>query len=443
MADPRSLLVFSDLHLACERDCGLFRADREVAEAMASVLEDPSPAKVILAGDLLDFLVPGEGEESLQAFDPKRAAARTTAIVEHHPEVFDAMACLARSKRHELWILGGNHDPELLLPEVQEVIERRLGPQSRLHWRVSGESVRMRIQGCEVLVAHGDLFDNWNRIDHSGLRRALNRISFGFDGPKEHGYVPPPGSLLVVEHVLRLCKRYPWLNALKPEREAVFPILHEILNPSDRPRFRQYLKHVLRSFKPIVVGQTGRWLSPKHLVREPPTALPGPRERLEEWLAEPIQRDSSPAGDSQAQLVSKLRKVSSEDGTFEIHQSDAMVPFLQPLFGRGANLIILGHTHAAKAITLPGGLYLNAGTWGRVLELPQSNAPDGVWGTFLTDLWAGKDLGDARPTFVRVSTPPDGHGAYAELLAWSGAGESSCAAFRYLADHRKWERSTL
>jgi UDP-2,3-diacylglucosamine pyrophosphatase LpxH len=443
MVDPRSLLIFSDLHLARERDCGLFRADREVADAMVSALEDAGPTNIILAGDFLDFLVPGKGEDSLQAFEPKRAATTTAAIIEHHPEVFDALACLARSERHELFILGGNHDPEMLLPEVQEVIEHRLAPRSRLHWRVSGESVRICIQGCEVLVAHGDLFDNWNRIDHYGLRRALNRISFGFDGPKEHGYVPPPGSLLVVEHVLRLRQQYPWLDALKPEREAVFPILHEVLNPSDRPGFRQYLKHALRSFKPLVLGQAGKRLSAKHIVRSQPPAQSGPLARLDNWLAEPILRGSASAGDSLAHLISKLRKVSAEDGTFDIFHPDATVPLLQPLFGRGVDLIILGHTHAAKAIELPEGLYLNAGTWGRLLELPHSSAPDEAWGAFLANLWAGKDLGDARPTFVRVSPTPDGSGAYAELLAWRGGGESSCAEFRFLSEHRKWERSTL
>ncbi|HBL27963.1 MAG TPA: hypothetical protein DD490_14080, partial [Acidobacteria bacterium] len=249
-SDGPELILLSDLHLGAERGRGLFRADTELAAFLRWVAEETGPARVVIAGDFLDFLVPRDGEESVPAFDPHGAMARAGAIVEHHPEVFDGLARLVSSPRHELWILSGNHDPELLLPDVREVLHRRLGLNalaSSIRWRTEGEAAGFQVGPARVLVAHGDCFDDVNRIEHGTLRTAVNRLSYGFSQPKEHEYEPPLGTRLVVEHVLGLRSRYPWVDALKPEREAVFPVLNQFLSFAEKKRFRKVLWEIFRS----------------------------------------------------------------------------------------------------------------------------------------------------------------------------------------------------
>ncbi|HEX4961887.1 MAG TPA: metallophosphoesterase [Thermoanaerobaculia bacterium] len=433
------LILLSDLHLGAERGRGLFRADSELAAFLHWITEETGPARVVIAGDFLDFLVPREGEETVPAFDPLGAAARAMAVVEHHPEVFDALARLAHSPRHELWILNGNHDPELLLPDVREVLDRRLGvaspPASSLRWRTEGEAVDFQVGSARVLVAHGDCFDGWNRIEYGRLRTAANRLSYGFSRPDEHEYEPPLGTRLVVEHVLRLRSPYPWVDALKPEREAVFPILSQFLSFTEKRAFLGAIKRALLSLPESFWGRLARKSSPARLVRG--SEEDSPKARLQFWLQEEekLVRSSEELGKD---LIPRLRRASAEDGCFDLSAPDVCARWVPLLLERGADLVVLGHTHSAKALTLEKGLYLNSGTWGRLLSLPGSATPDEEWQGFLADLRAGCDLGEARPTWVRVEQ--ETRGTWASLMGWEGGAAMARASFRFEAESRHWQR---
>ncbi len=433
------LILLSDLHLGAERGRGLFRADSELAGFLRWIVEEVGPARVVIAGDFLDFLVPRDGEETVPSFDPCGAAARATAIVEHHPEVFDALAHLAHSPRHELWILNGNHDPELLFPDVREVLNHRLGVESlasSLRWRTEGEAVAFQVGPARVLVAHGDCFDDWNRIEYGQLRTAANRLSYGFSHPDEHEYKPPAGTRLVVEHLLRLRARYPWVDALKPEREAVFPILSQFLSFAEKRTFLGSLQDFLRSLPESLWSRMARKHSPARWVREGKEN--SPRERLRFWLQEEQQLVRS-SGDLSRKLIPRLRRVSEEDGVFDPFAPDSSTRWV-PLFleRSGADLVVLGHTHAAKALALEKGLYLNSGTWGRLLPLPGSAAPEEEWQGFLEDLHAGRDLGQARPTWVRVR--PDAGGTCASLMRWEEGSAVHQASFLFDSENRHWQQ---
>lgn len=443
MQDPKDLIVISDLHLGPENGRGLFRADSQLADFLRWVLEEANPTRVVIAGDFLDFLVPGEEEETVPAFDPKGAAIRCSRIVERHPEVFDGLARLMSSPRNELWILSGNHDPELLFPDVRETLEQRLTNGSHsacLRWRVEGEAVSFRLGEATVLVAHGDLFDDWNRIDHASFRQAANRISFGFSSPRDHGYAPPIGTRLIVEYVLRLRVRYPWIDALKPEREAVFPILYEFLESSERPKFRSLLKYALGTLNESFVSEIARRYSPSRLVRTEREADLSPRRNFENWLAEEgtLVRNSIQAVPQN--LISKLRRASAEDHFFELFAPDANARFIPFLSSLGTDLVILGHTHAAKACLLEKGLYLNSGTWAQLLQLPKTESPDEKWQAFLAALHAGHDLGQSRPTFLHLVLGRGGLGPLAKVMDWHEGAPSSQATFRFVTANRSWKK---
>src|SRR5882672_8191415 len=110
MWNAEELFVLSDLHLAAERGVGLFQSDLELTQCLNWILEESQDSSVVLAGDVLDFLV-GDHVESK---DFSVLDRRTRQIIDHHPEIFDALAKLALSDRHRLVIMGGNHDPELI-----------------------------------------------------------------------------------------------------------------------------------------------------------------------------------------------------------------------------------------------------------------------------------------------------------------------------------------
>lgn len=135
----KEVFVLSDLHMAAESKRGLLQADTELAECLNWISKETSKCMVILAGDVLDFLVLNE-DETVQSFDLANAESRCSAIIEHHPEVFDALAAFVQSPNHQLTIMGGNHDPELILPDVQSKLEIRISSDFRrpgIRWFVA------------------------------------------------------------------------------------------------------------------------------------------------------------------------------------------------------------------------------------------------------------------------------------------------------------------
>ena len=62
MWDVEELFVLSDLHLASERNSGLFRSDVELADCLRWILKETRDSVTILAGDVLDFLTPQDGD---------------------------------------------------------------------------------------------------------------------------------------------------------------------------------------------------------------------------------------------------------------------------------------------------------------------------------------------------------------------------------------------
>jgi hypothetical protein len=149
--------------------------------------------------------------------------------------VFDALSGLAQSPSHRLVIMGGNHDPELIFPAVREAVERRLGVgfmNPGVCWLVHGEALRLRVGDAVVLAEHGNSLDPWNRIDHAALQSALSLASRNLSDVSD--YQPPPGSRLVLEVVNVLRKDYGWVDCLKPETEAVLPLLWHFSTPAQR-----------------------------------------------------------------------------------------------------------------------------------------------------------------------------------------------------------------
>ena len=151
--DDRAVVVLSDLHLGPGRDpengrwsrLEDFFYDRELASFLEHLHrrgEDEGPVRLILNGDVFDFLlvteVPGPEETrelgiSLRRADRKfglRATERASVwklerILEGHPAVFDALGALLADGA-ELVVLPGNHDPELFYPQVQRALVRAL-----------------------------------------------------------------------------------------------------------------------------------------------------------------------------------------------------------------------------------------------------------------------------------------------------------------------------
>src|SRR5205807_7093406 len=124
--------------------------------------------------------------------------------------------------------------------------------------------------------------------------------------------------------------------------------------------------------------------------------------------------------DGYKKMIRRLKNVSRDSTFFQIAAADEP-PEVAILLMQGADAVIHGHTHSAKAHKVGRGLYLNSGTWVRLLRLP-TNTDEQEWRSFLCSLEDRSFVSETRPTFVRVQAAKDGTGgAAACLYLWKGA----------------------
>lgn len=437
MWKAEDVIILSDLHIAAERGAGLFRADAELAEFFGWVREETRDTLILLNGDILDYLVV-DNESPAYAYNLKELGPRTDSIIEHHPEVFDALSLLARSDRHQVVLMSGNHDPEMAFPSVRQVLEARLGVGvggGALGWLVHGEAATVEVGAARVIVEHGDYFDSWNRVDRGALRYAVGLESRGL--LDYHEYKSPIGSRLVIDHIAQLRATHPWVDVLKPEREAVFPLLLEVMPVAEKWRYKGALRKYALERTESAIGKIRRKIKPVAVFKG--EAGTDERDaRFRKWLADLDQGEmKGTGGPMSSRFIEQLRQVSAEDFFFDPDVAEGNSEDIEFMIESGADLLVHGHTHSAKAHRLGVGVYLNSGTWGRLIRLPMSYDSDEIWGNFLAELLDGTDKSFLRPTFVRIRAAGDD--ARAALFEWK-RNVDTLSSWLFNGEQRAWRQ---
>lgn len=373
--------------------------------------------------------------------DADRACEQASDIIERHAEVFDALQRLANTSCCELLIVGGNHDPELIFPTVQQMLERRLAgtcshPTAR--WLVNGEAALIKVGAARVIIEHGDQYDDWNYIDHEALRKLICLASRNV--PYTNVYKSPPGSRLVINRLNLIREEYSWIEMLQPLREGVIPLIWEVVF-DHLPREQQFglaasIKELSASTSRSAINKVLRLLKPQ---AEYWAEQDLRRQRFTEWHTGLRQEDMwGRSENARAKLIDRLRTVSAFDSFFETGAPDCSLAAVSRLLDKGADLVVHGHTHSAKAYRVDNGLYLNSGTWGQLMRLPASYAEDSAWDMFLASLEPGQPPKTyALPTFVRVSK--ESNGTRATLHRWENS-TPTCVSNWLFKDGRSWRQ---
>jgi UDP-2,3-diacylglucosamine pyrophosphatase LpxH len=441
MWNVEDLFVLSDLHLAAERNAGLFQSDAGLAACLRWILTDTRDSLTVLAGDVLDFLILTNGRAKI---DFAHLGDHTREIIEHHPEVFEALSELARSPRHQLVLMSGDHDSELIFPSVRETIELRLGGNfinPPVRWLVHGEALRLRVGEAVALIEHGNVLDPWNRTDHAALQRAFALDSRNLPGGDD--YQPPLGRRLVLEVLNQLRGSYHWIDCLKPETEAVLPLLWHFASRQQQKLIISLAEDYLSIRDFALNKKIGNAPNPERLYEGEKEAENSTQDKaFKDWYDEiKDQQSQTPvAVKGEDKLIRKLRPVSARDTFFELERPGDTVKYLRPIFEGGTDLVIHGHTHSAKACAVDGGFYLNTGTWGQVLRLPRRDDGDRAWQDFL-NLLRKNDAECLRcPTLARVRRDPRQGVTTTALLEWQQHGPKTLATRRFSDSQSGWQK---
>ena len=481
MPAHRKLFVISDLHLGGQsavpgqRGFRLCTQEAQLAQFIDALTALADPViELVINGDLVDFLAEetGDPDEKWSPFHypESKAVDRLAAIVRRSAIVFDALKRFLAAPRHRLVILPGNHDVELNLPAVRRALREAVGANGAADYEfiAHGEAYR----AGDVLIEHGNRVDDMNFVDYHSLRHLCGLLSRGMAVMPQFRFNPPAGSKLVAEIMNPIKEHYGFIDLLKPEAEAAFPVLLA-LEPGRRA-------DLARLAAALAIGKLRRveqdWSAASNISARPAAAQPAaaapeisPEDALGDLLERTVGRRDfgrpprpSEAGSGSAQnislgsaarslwallrapesqewparlpdLLEALRKAQSPSAFDRQHESATEYWDEAKALGRGpVRHVVFGHTHLAKQVNLPGsgrGCYFNSGTWADILELPRSILeenhrqllPLAELETFVRDLVA-QDFSrytTFRPTFVRVEQDVAGQSVRADLCDYS------------------------
>lgn len=393
--------MLSDLHLAPPGEHCVFAAHEPLVALIEHLIDTPAaavPQWLVLNGDVFDFLqIPGYDELSLP-LAPQRMTGLLDAL-DAEPPHRNVVRALARftAGGHVLCCLPGNHDAELNLASVQQMLAQRVGSSTALP--PSAGQWRLTVAGRSVVGLHGHHEDAFNAISGERMRGAQA------DGD---AVVPmPPGSRLVCQVI------NPFRRAKTPDGTRRFPFIDRL--PSD-----QAVVLAVMLLDPRLAGKRLKdalGIGAAALVRKALMASGARRPTLSggtvseraaagglEWVDDLAVHLAGAADDAHAGAATTGAAVEHELDAYFAGQGSVAMPPLNILSGgegavRGVlwralarvlattrdgfqsgtadrlaqhmirtaqpgTVTITGHTHAAKALFADdGAVYLNTGTW--------------------------------------------------------------------------------
>ncbi|CAL8479375.1 hypothetical protein [Caballeronia sp. S22] len=436
--------------------------------------------ELVVNGDFLDFLAeergvdqedPETGTKWSPLFNKPVDAAKTLArMIDRDQNLFDSLRNFLGAG-HRLTLLLGNHDIELSYPSVRRLLITSLDADGKdFQFIYDGEAYA----AGNVLIEHGNRYDEWNVVSHDFLRRERSIQSRNENTPDiEQIFEAPAGSYLVAGVMNLIKERYPFIDLLKPEGEAAVPILlalapeyrrHviEIAGLLCRSRKHRIGKNGLPSFAADISDhgelafdgeQLVQQILRKRLSSEDVEALYSGAAGVPDF---DVDVDISDVGsnvlwskiklltvspfqglEERLQTLSHVLQAAKGDFSFDTNaESEQYVTAAKRLLKSNFELVIFGHTHLAKDITFEVGRYINTGTWADLISLPKILT--GIWDAedrenkqteflnnvriFVEDMRTSrlKQYLRFRPTYARVALDEAGHLIEAGLFEYSG-----------------------
>jgi UDP-2,3-diacylglucosamine pyrophosphatase LpxH len=403
------LHVISDLHIGGIPGFQIFGSGDLLATFVDHLRARPTDRRVALVinGDMVDFLA----EPNAHYFDPANAVAKLKRISEDQAfkPVWRALNEFVGTPNRQLVIVLGNHDLELSLPWVRDYLVSLLANNDAARGRVrlefEGFGFQCGVGGSQVLCLHGNEVDTWNVTDYEMLRRIAREY---VQGRPVASWTPNAGSKLVIDVMNGVKQTYAFVDLLKPEVQAVVPLLLA-LDQTSAARLRSVSLVASRLTWDAIRRATG-FLSPDE---EPaPTALaagiPVPENGIAATASraattEPVdalallrrvevqyQGGGRPLSGNRNEMLGAmdaLRAIArrkdrceivyeairdvAQDRTFTVTDPDATYKLVDKYVNKSFEWVLAGHTHLERVVARAegGGTYINTGTWIPLIQL--------------------------------------------------------------------------
>jgi UDP-2,3-diacylglucosamine pyrophosphatase LpxH len=447
---PHTVIVISDLHIGGApgfRICS--DAGRTLlADFLATVADQARGGQdvhLVVNGDVVDFLA----EEPFEVFtaDNRAATAKLRSILESSAQVWAQFRAVAAAGA-EVTLLLGNHDLELTLPGPNRLLRETLGP-GRVNLLFDNQALDLG----DVLIEHGNRYDAWNIVNHDALRRARSAAS---RRESIEQFPAPAGSKLVIDVMNDIKGQLRFVDLLKPENDAVLPLLAALspvsaaqiksviayqkqmrgvrFDPQQRPLDRANISNSVGDTI-ADVDEPGAALANALLATDTGGANIGFDENMDFLHLWRAAGNASRRGELLDRLYIALRhRVAAQQEAFRV---DRELPEYETAAkasaGRGFKLVVYGHTHLVKRVSLAAtkATYINTGTWADLMMVPHAVLVDDRTQAIPALLAFVSDLEHNRldrwrhpvPTFARIEMEGT-RLLNADVLKYSGSGRS-------------------
>ena len=437
-----SLHAVSDLHLGGHPGFQIFGSTDELAWLIDAVRlrAQPGTHGFLINGDFVDFLA----EAPCAYFDAEGAIDKLDALWKRFAPIFEALQRLVATPARVLIVNLGNHDLELALPWVRAHLANRLAQgdaaaRGRIVVIADGTGARCRVAGANVAALHGNEVDSWNVADFERLRRIGRDRQLGLPSTD---WVPNAGTRLVIDVMNGIKRDYPFVDLLKPEKQAVLPIL-AALNPGVHRKLLDLAAIAGRRAWDIARMRTG-FLEGDGVDGEAPAwrpaglplaavALPAPgddggtlladvesawrdnvapmalvrglqAQRLDVWGAARGKLTGQPTHEVLRQALESLDR----DGSFDPAVPDDTFRELDAMAGPAIHLVVAGHTHLERSLPRQRGRghYFNSGTWARLMRIEPAVRADPVEFAKVFQVLDGGSMADLDAARVQVGGVP-------------------------------------
>ncbi|MFD1302103.1 metallophosphoesterase [Methylobacterium marchantiae] len=441
-----ALHVVSDFHLGGKAGFQIFRSKAKFEVLVGALLDEAKERRVgfVINGDFVDFLA----EEPAAYFDAVHASDKLRRILTDpsFAGVATGIRELLASPNVSVAIALGNHDVELALPWVAEVLMEALSghdreARSRLTLETAGLGISARVGSAKVLCLHGNEFDEWNVTDYEALRRSARAKRWG---AATEPYAANAGTRLVVDVMNAVKTRYPFVDLLKPESGAVLPLLLA-LDPSVARRISAAAGTIPRLARDAVrwragyLGDPGAGTAPDVSLQARPHISGGPLtdrerrevaarllDRTEDRMRDGVDARSLASAEQGTDLLGiggALRRLVERaprsevlreainyldaDRSFDRTEIDTTFRRADQEVPSDVDVVVTGHTHLERVLRRRNGkgYYFNSGTWASLMQIePPVRRDPAAFEEFLGKL-AGRDLDQLDADGLLISRP--------------------------------------
>ncbi|MDP3698055.1 MAG: metallophosphoesterase [Nanoarchaeota archaeon] len=249
----KEIILLGDIEMGGGTLTDDFISDKALSKLIYSLCNKNTPVDLVLNGDTFDFLkcpyIVNNVASYPRHITDEISLAKLRLIYQAHTPVFEALKRFAQEHKNRIFFIIGNHDADLVHPEVRESIKALLESSENIFF-----SFYYNEQG--VHAEHGHQYDFLNKVDEEHL-------FLQYKGQKILNI--PWVSLGIISKFMSLKEQYPLLERITP-RPALFSH-HQAV---EKVLTRQGLKYLLKSliYYPIRYYFDPTYAFPRELIRE-------------------------------------------------------------------------------------------------------------------------------------------------------------------------------